>query len=276
MSASIVTGVVPTYAALLAAYPENGAALAALPTGTAFFVEDQACAVRRSATGEYWVPVSAPNGPRFTGTNAHWVGPALAFGMTTSASQARKVFRPVYYRMPGFRPATISRISLYQGAAPGSVTSGTDAFVLRLYPANPDGSPMVGAAPLFVWNFTGAGDSGTSTLSLTNAGNNATRMHADLYGGAKLVPPHFWLAFGHNLDTTAPTLGCMQIGTLPLENMPGNLNGTDLSNDVAPNRATGYTWTEVSAWTVGDMAVWPAGAEYTYSAAVAPHLKVTD
>lgn len=265
----------PTYAAHLAAYPEYGAAILALPAGTRRYIEDMGCEIRRSASGKVWIPDLAPTSPRYTGANAHWIGPANMVGLSNSASQTRKMYRPTYYRMPGFRPATISRISLYQNAA-GAFTSGSDSCVLRLYAANPDGSPIVGAAPLFVWNFNAAGSGGAGVLSLVSAGANATRIHADLAGGAKEVPPHFWLAFAHDLDTTAPNLGTTTPSSSLMESGPAELSGSDLANSLNINRSQGYTWTEATAWTIGDMAVWPA-AEYVVAgqSCVAPHLKVT-
>ncbi len=86
----IVFAPVPTYAALIAAYPENGAALDALPDGASFYVEDMMCAVRRSSNGNYWVPDRMPVGPAFTGSNAHWIGPANSLGVTSSAQHLRK------------------------------------------------------------------------------------------------------------------------------------------------------------------------------------------
>jgi hypothetical protein len=273
---SINFAAVPTYAALRTAYPANGAAIAALPAGTRFYVEDMMMDVVRDSAGKYWVPVSAPvHAPKFTGSNAHWIS-CVTGALSTSAGQTRKVHRASFWRMPAGRPATISRISLYQ-ATNGTITSGTDSFVLRLYEANPDGSPIVGAAPLFVWDFNAAGSGGAAAMSLAGAGANATRVHANLPGGNKLVPGHFWLSFGHDFDTTAPSLQTVSTtGTLH-EMGPADLSGTDLANTSPTSlaRSAGYTWTEAQAWAIGDAQVWPS-AEYVTAgnSIVVPHLKI--
>lgn len=272
---SINFGPVPTYAALIAAYPENGAALDALPDGASFYVEDMMCAVRRSSNGNYWVPDRTIVGPRFTGANAHWIGPADNSTLTTSAQHLRKWIKPIYYRSPGFRPATISRISIYQATA-GTAGAGTDSCALKLYAANPDGSPIVGQAPLFVWDWNAAGSGGAGTLSLVSAGANATRLHADLPGGAVEVPAHFWLAFSHDL-ATAITAGTLGAATSSLEFSPADLSGSDLSNNNNINRSTHYTIDDsATAWSIGYAPVWGSW-EYGLAgaAAIAPHLKVT-
>lgn len=272
---SINFGPVPTYAALIAAYPENGAALDALPDGASFYVEDMMCAVRRSSNGNYWVPDQLPTGPRFTGSNAHWIGPANSQGITSSAQHLRKWIKPIYYRMPAGRPGSISRISIYQ-TTNGTAGAGTDACALKLYAANPDGSPIVGQAPLFVWDWNAAGSGGAGTLSLVSAGANSTRIHADLPGGAVEVPGHFWLAFSHDL-ATAITAGCVQQSTLLWEAGPAELSGSDISNVMAVNRSTHYTLDDTAtAWSIGYAPVWGSW-EYGLggAAAVMPHLKVT-
>lgn len=272
---SITLAPVPTYAALLAAYPENGAALDALPEGTSIYVVDMECYVRRSDSGNYWLPGYMPIGPKFTGSNAHWIGPANSTALTSSANHLRKWIKPVYYRMDGGRPATISRISIYQNTA-GTAGAGTDACALKLYAANPDGSPIIGQAPLYVWDWNAAGSGGAGTLSLVSAGANATRLHADLPGGAVEVPGHFWLAFSHDL-ATAISAGCMSATSHLFEGGPAELNGTDVSNVLTVNRSTHYTFDDsATGWSIGYAPVWGSW-EYGLggAAAIAPHLKVT-
>lgn len=272
---SIIFGSVPTYAALLAAYPEKGAALAALPAGARFWVENMNREVVRSSNGKFWSPGRMPVGPRFTGSNAHWIGAANNNALTSSAQHLRKWIKPVYYRMPGGDPATISRISIYQTTA-GTAGAGTDSCALKLYAANPDGTPIVGQAPLNVWDWNAAGSGGAGTLSLVNAGANATRIHADLPGGAVDVPGHFWLAFSHDL-ATAITAGCLTQNASLLDAGPAELNGTDVANTLAVNRATHYTIDDsATAWSIGYAPVWGSW-EYGLGGAVsiAPHLKVT-
>lgn len=266
---------VPTYAALIAAYPEKGAALAALPAGAAFYVENMTTMVRRSADGKYWVPDRMPTGPKFTGSNAHWIGPANSSVISSSAQHLRKWIKPVYYRMPGGSPGTISRISIYQTTA-GTAGVGTDACALKLYAANPDGSPVVGQAPLFVWDWNAGGTGGAGTLSLVSAGANSTRLHADLPGGAVSVPGHFWLAFSHDL-ATAITAGGMSTTASLWDTGAAELSGTDISNNLSPARATHYTLDDTAtAWSIGYAPVWGSW-EYGLAGAhaIAPHLKVT-
>lgn len=272
---SIYLADVPTYAALIAAYPERGAALLALPAGTRVYVGDMQCEVRRSASGAYWIPDRVPSGTVFQGSNAHWIGPHGVFTITGSAGHGRKVFRPTYWRMPGFRQATLSRISIYQ-TAPGTVGSGTDACVLRLYAANPDGSPVVGAAPLFVWDFNAGGTGGASALTLADSGNNAKRIHADLPGGNAEVPPHFWLGFTHDLQGGNPNLSAISASNITIDAWPAALNGTNVQDAVSPPRSAGYEWTQAGAWTIGDAPVWPAGTEFSTAgnAHVVPLLKI--
>lgn len=275
MAASLYLADVATYAALIAAYPENGAAISALPAGTRVYVEDMQMEVARSPSGKWWIPERQPIHPVFTGSNAHWVGPANCTGITSSTGHSRKMFNPVYYRMPGFRPATVSRISLYQTAA-GTHSVGSDSCAIRIYAANPDGSPIVGNAALFVWDWNAAGSGGAGVLTLENAGANATRIHSDIPGGAVQVPAHFWLGFVHDLDTLTPNLSAVSSTGVPFDGYPAALNGTDVGNALSPNRSTGYTWTQGTAWAIGYNPVWPA-AEYITAgnAAFIPHLKVT-
>jgi hypothetical protein len=265
----------PTYAALIAAYPENGAALAALPAGTRVYVEDMSCEVRRSANGKFWVPDRMPIGPVFTGSNAKWIGPANTTAISSSAGHARKHIKPAYYRMPAGKPATISRISLYQ-ATNGTVGVGTDACALKLYAANPDGSPILSQAPLYVWDWNSGGTGGAGTLSLAGAGANGTRIHADLPGGAVSVPGHFWLAFSHDL-ATAPTLSTISTTTTFNEAAAGELSGSDLANTLSPNRAGHYAYDDsATGWAIGYAPVWGSW-EYGSGggAAIVAHLKVT-
>lgn len=265
----------PTYAALIAAYPEQGAALLALPAGTSVYVENMACSVRRSSDGKYWIPERLAMSPVFTGANAHWTGPASESVLTSSAQHLRKWIKPIFYRMPGGRQATISRISLYQ-ATNGTVGAGTDSCALKLYAAAPDGSPVVGKAPLYVWDWNAAGSGGAGTLSLASAGANSTRIHADLPGGAVSVPPQFWLAFSHDL-ATAPSMGTMSASGLLFEAGPADLSGTDLANSLSINRSTHYTLDDsATGWAIGYAPVWGSW-EYGLggAAAIAPHLKVT-
>lgn len=273
VSTLIEYGVVPTYAALLAAYPEKGAALAALPAGTQVYVENMGLTVRRSYTGKYWVPDRTTQSPFFTGSNAHWTGPANTTALTSSANHLRKWIKAHYYRMPGGRPGTISRISIYQ-TTNGTAGVGTDSCSLKLYAANPDGSPIVGQAPLFVWDWNAAGSGGAGVLSLVSAGANATRIHADLPGGAVEVPAHFWLAFSHDL-ATAITAGCTSQTSHLFDGGPADLNGTDVANVLTVNRLTHYAFDDsATAWSIGYAPVWGSW-EYGNGAAIAPHLKVT-
>lgn len=274
----ITFGAAPTYAVLRAAYPANGAALAALPAGTRVGVEDMMMDVVRSSSGKYWVPVSAPvASPKFTGSNGHWITAAGLTALSTSGGQSRKIHRATYWRMPACRPATVSRLSLYQNTAGAFSGAGSDSFVVRVYEANPDGSPIVGAAPLFVWDFNAAGSGGAAAMSLVSAGANATRLHANLPGGSKELPGHFWLTFGHDLDTTSPVLQTTSTTSGLHETFPAELSGSDVSNTGPSSlpRSTGYTWTEAQAWTIGDAPVWPS-AEYVTagSSCVVPHLKI--
>jgi hypothetical protein len=265
---------VPTYADLIAVYPENGAAIAALPAGTRVYVEDMQCEIRRSTSGNYWVPDRAPGSRVPNGAAAHWFGPAGVFTIATNgAGQARKVFRAMYYRAPGFRPTSIDRISLYQTTA-GTVGAGTDAFQLRLYAANPDGSPIENVAALFVWDWNVGGTGGAGTLSLANAGANATRIHGDIAGGAVEVPPHFWLGFAHDLATLAPDLSCAGNTSISHGDGFAALNGSDVANVLNVTRANGYTWTQAGAWTVGDTQVWPSGTDVFAGNIVVPHLRL--
>lgn len=265
----------PTYASHIAAYPENGAAILALPAGTRRYIENMQREVRRSANGKYWIPDTAPSGPVFTGSNAHWIAHFGSDTMSnTTTSQARKRVRPVYYQMPGFLPATISRVAIFQQTN-GTVGAGTDSVALRLYAANPDGSPIVGAAPLFVWDFNAAGSGGAGTLTMANAGNNATRLHVDLPGGPVEVPPHFWLGLVHDL-ATAPAFGSTQGSAMSYNLAPSELSGTDLTNTLLITRSGGYSWDEAAAWAIGAAPVWPA-AEYVVAGqnCAVVHLKVS-
>lgn len=268
-------GSIPTYATLIAAYPAKGAALAALPAGAQFYVEDMACSVRRSSDGKFWVPDRMAISPFFTGSNAHWTGPAGLTALTSSAAHLRKWIKPIFYRMPGGKQATISRISLYQ-TTNGTAGVGTDSCALKLYEAKPDGSPVVGQAPLYTWDWNAAGSGGAGVLTLASAGANATRIHADLPGGAVSVPPQFWLAFSHDL-ATAPTMGCMSQTSMLFEAGPAELNGSDLANVMTINRATHYALDDsATGWSIGYAPVWGSW-EYGLggAAAIAPHLKVT-
>lgn len=265
----------PTYASHIAAYPENGAAILALPAGTRRYIEDMGCEVRRSANGKFWIADHAPTGPVFTGAAAHWIGPANINTITSSAQHLRKWIKPVYYRMPAGLPGKISRISLYQ-ATNGTVGAGTDSCAMKFYYAQPNGAPLVGSPPFNVSNWNAAGSGGAGVLTLANAGANATRIHADLPGGELDVPGHFWVAFSHDL-ATAPSLGTMSAVSLMFDSAPAELSGTDLSNNLSLNRATHYTFDDsATGWTIGYAPVWGAW-EYGLggAAAVAPHFKVT-
>lgn len=270
---SIYLADAPTYAALLAAYPERGAALLALPAGTRCYVEDMQCEVRRSASGAYWVPDRMPMGRIPKGSAAHWIGPAGVFTIAaTAGAHIRKSFRAAYYRMPGLRPATVSRISLYQTTA-GAAAAGTDSCQIRLYAAAPDGSPIEGAAPLRVWDWNAAGSGGAGTLSLAGAGANASRIHADVPGGAVEVPAHFWLGFVHDL-ATAPDIGGISNTALTHEDGYAALNGSDVASVLNVSRSSGYEWTQAGAWTIGDAQVWPAGTGVLAGNIIVPHLKL--
>lgn len=275
MPNTIIFGAVPTYAALIAAYAENGAALDALPEGASIYVVDMQCYVRRSDSGNYWLPDQMPTGPKFTGSNAHWIGPANQTSISSSAQHLRKWIKPIYYRMPAGKPGTISRISIYQTTA-GTAGAGTDSCALKLYAANPDGSPIVGKAPLFVWDWNAAGSGGAGTLSLVDAGANSTRIHADLPGGAVEVPGHYWLAFSHDL-ATAITAGTLSTNSGLMDVHPGELSGSDLANTMQIARASHYTLDDsATAWSIGYAPVWGSW-EYGLggAAAICPHIKVT-
>lgn len=275
MATTLYLADAPTYAALIAAYPEKGAALLALPSGTRCYVEDMGCEVRRSSGGKFWIPGKQITGPTFLGSGAHWVGPANTNTLSSSAAQGRKTIRPVYFRMPGFRAGTIARISIYQATA-GTAGAGTDSCALRLYAAAPDGSPIENQAPLYVWDWNAAGSGGAGTLSLVSAGANATRLHADLPGGAVEVPAHFWLGFIHDL-ASAPALSTISAVAMWSDAAPSELSGTDTPNTLNLTKSPGYSWTEATAWSIGNTAVWPASTDYVAggAASVVPHLKVT-
>lgn len=272
---SIYLADVPTYAALLAAYPERGAALLALPAGTRCYVGDMQCTVRRASGGAYWIPDVVPSAQVAKGAAAHWIGPAGVNAITASGgAQGRKEFRAAYYRMPGFRPAQVSRISIFQTTAGGAGGVGTDACQMRLYAAAPDGSPIEGAAPLFTWDWNAAGSGGAGTLSLATGANDNTRQHTDIPGGAVTVPAHFWLGFAHDLAGAQPSLGAIGNTALGPGDSYATLNGSDVQNALNPSRAGGYAWTQAGAWTIGDAQVWPAGTNLYVGSIIVPHLKI--
>ena len=154
--------------------------------------------------------------------------------------------------------------------------AGSDSCALRVYAANPNGSPLEGAAPLFVWDFNAAGSGGASALTLANVANDSTRVHADLPGGPYTLPPHFWLAFAHDFQATAPNLSSIYSSSVSSDVFPVALNGTDVGNSLSPTRSTCYTWTEPGAWAIGTATAWPAGSEIATATnpCVVPFLKV--
>lgn len=272
---SIYLADVPTYAALLAAYPERGAALLALPAGTRVYVEDMQCTVRRAASGKYWLPDALLGAPVANGANAHWIGPADVIAITASGgAQGRKEFRAAYYRLPGFRPARVSRISMFQTTAGGAGGVGTDSSQIRIYAAAPDGSPIEGAAPLYTWDWNAGGTGGAGALSFATSANDGSRLHADIAGGAVDVPAHFWLGFVHDLAGAQPSLSSMSNTALDHGRGYATLNGTDVQNALNPSRAGGYAWSQAGAWTVGDAQVWPVGTNVYVGSIVVPHLKL--
>lgn len=271
---SIYLADVPTYAALLAAYPERGAALLALPAGTRVYVEDMQCEVRRSASGAYWLPDGALPSQVPNGANAHWLGPAGVITIVSNGGvQTRKEFRAAYYRMPAARPANVSRISIFQTAS-GGAGGGTDACQLRLYAAAPNGRPIEGAPPLYTWDWNAGGTGGAGTLSLATSGNDNSRLHADIAGGPVAVPGHFWLGFVHDLAGTPPSLSSMSNTALDHGIGFATLNGSDVQNALNPSRSGGYAWTQGGAWTIGDAQVWPVGTNVYVGNIIVPHLKL--
>lgn len=267
---SIIFGSVPTYAALLAAYPSLSAALAALPAGARVWVENMQCEVFRSANGKFWVPPPTMVGPVpiSPANQVALYGPAGCSTLSSSLNQSRTQVRPVFYRMPGGRPATLKGIQIYVSSA-GVVGGTTSGFDVRLYEANPDGSPIFGAAPLYVWSYNAAG-TGTGAVGLGTGTPGAldltagtgTWLEVSLPGGNRDVPPFFWLGTRHDFTTTVPSLTC------PAQN--------SYINDVAPfitptdgtasvSRAQGYSWTE-GAFTLGEFAVFSASAEMVLTA----------
>lgn len=273
----IVFAPVPTFAALIAVYPANSGALDALPDGAAFYVEDMACMVRRSPSGNYWVPDRTFNSaPRMKGSNAHWVGPYGLTSIGTSGSlPARLVCRSMLMRMPGNRPATVDRISVWVQANAAATDAAHDQWDLRVYEAAPDGSPIEGQAPLLVWSFNVGGTGGATALTLTAGASS--RVHGNIPGGAVEVPANFWLGFVHNYDTTAPSLGVSTGSSTSMDQGPADLSGSDISAVASVTRSSGYGWTDAS-WTQGAAVVWPSGANYVAGAnpIAAFHLRVTD
>lgn len=265
----------PTYASHTAAYPENGAAILALPAGTRRYIEDMGCEVVRGPGGKFWVPSRDPQGPRQNSgaITVQWVRPAGVIGVS-SVSQQRKRIRPVYFKMPGFRPTTTSRISIYQ-VTNGTAGAGTDAFALRFYPANPDGSPIIGAAPFAVCDWNSGGTGGAGTASLTNAANNAVRLNLDIANGPIALPPHFWCGFISDIATAA-VLQSTQATAFLSDYGPIEQSGGDPLNPLFGNTCTGYQWDEATAWSIGNSAVWPAsGVDYTGANCIYAALKVT-
>jgi hypothetical protein len=260
----------PTYAALIAAYPENGAALAALPAGTRVYVEDMQCEVRRSANGKFWLPAHPVTGPVpiSPANQVALYGPAGATTLSTSTNQTRTLVRPTYYRMPGNRPAVLKGFQVYLATA-GVVGGTTSGFDVRLYLCNPDGSPRVGEAPLYVWSYNAAG-SGTGAIGIGTGTPGAADFTAGagtwfelaLPGGNRDVPPQFWLATRHDYTTTPPALTVTNQNSY-LQDMMPFITPSDGTSTI--NRGQGYSWSE-GAFTLGEFAVFSASAEMALTA----------
>lgn len=266
MSADLYQGYAPTYASLLAAYPEKGAALAALPVGAVRYVEDMQCEVRRSSNGKFWNPVMGLTGPQIISPTDQLtiIGPASG-SVSSNGSQARTAVRATYYRMPGNRPGTLKTIQIYCNTY-GVVGATTSGFDVRLYTANPDGSPRFGVAPMYVWSFnntgTGTGGAGPSsgTCGLLNfevaGGLGGTWQGPALPGGDQDVPAHFWIACRHDFTTTVPDVTAISqtspSGDAAIYNVAA---GT-----AAAVRTTSYGWAETT-FTAGAFTVWDAAAE---------------
>ena len=274
---SINFGIVPTYDALLGAYPSLGAALAALPAGTRFYVEDQMCEVRRSANGTFWVPEGFVGGPiqNSPANQVSLYGPAGALTLSTTASQTRTLVRPTFYQFK--RPPTIKGFKIYIGTA-GVVGATTSGFDVRLYECYPNGMPIFGRAPLYVWSYnadgsgTGATGIGTGTpgvLDLT-AGTGTWAGFAAI-GGNREAPNQFWIGTRHDFTTTAPTLTTVSQNSFTGDSMPF-ITPTDGTSTLS--HANCYSWTE-STFTLGEFAVWNAAAEMVLTG-VGPHVVLVD
>lgn len=276
MAAAIYLADVPTYAALIAVYPNGGANLAALSAGTRVYVEDMGSEVVRSPSGKFWTPVKHITAPKFGGSGATWVGPANLTSISNSGTlPARLNCRSMFFRMPGGRPATVDRISFWLQAAAAATDAAHDQFDLRVYQAYPNGAPIESAAPYCIWSFNVGGTGGATALTLTTGGGS--RKHADIPGGAVEVPAYFWLGFVHNYDTTAPSMGVSTGSSFSFDFAPAELSGSDISTVASVTRSSGYSWTD-AGWTQGAAVVWPAGASYVQPASspfAAFHLRVT-
>ena len=272
-------GVVPTYTALIAQYPSLSTALSDLPSGTRVYVEDQQCDVIRSSNGKFWNPPISMAGPQ-ANSPANQVtlyGPAGANALSASAGQSRLIVRPSFYKMPGHRPATIKGFQIYLNT-PGVVGGTTSGFDVRLYEAYPDGRPILGAAPLYVWSYNAAG-SGTGatglgtgtpgTCDFTTAGG--TWFELSLPGGNRDVPSQFWMATKHDYTTTAPSLTTTAQNSFIMDSQP-MLTPTDGTATVS--KSQGHTWTEAS-FTLGEFAVFNASAEMVLTG-LAAHCVLVD
>lgn len=262
---SVFMGDVPTYDALIAAYPSNGAALLALPAGTRIYVEDHLTEMVRSNSGKYWVATKSYTSPRANGTVARWYGPANSTAFSNSAGHARGICRPVHYRMPGNRPAIVAGISIFQNAV-GSVGAGTDAGDLVVWECYPDGRPIENKAPLFVESFT--------ALQWANAAYTGKWMPEHTFAAPREWPANVRAAFIHDWGSSANVSAVGSTNNLvegaPMEIVPGT------TASLAPPRQMAYTWTR--AYSAGDMSVWPIGTELLTgaNAAIAFAYRVTD
>lgn len=261
---SVFMGDVPTYDALIAAYPSNGAALLALPAGTRIYVEDHLTEMVRSNSGKYWVATKSYTSPRANGTVARWYGPANSTAFSNSAGHARGICRPVHYRMPGNRPATVAGISIFQNAV-GSVGAGTDAGDLVVWECYPDGRPIENKAPLFVESFT--------ALQWANGTYTGKWMPEHTFAAPREWPANVRAAFIHDWGSSANVSAVGSTNNLvegaPMEIVPGT------TASLAPPRQMAYTWTR--AYSAGDMSVWPIGTELLTgaNAAIAFAFRVT-
>lgn len=281
MAAAIYLADVPTYAALIAVYPNGGANLAALEAGTRVYVEDMGTEVVRSPSGKFWTPVKPITAPKFAGSAATWVGPANLTSISDSGTlPARLNCRAMFFRMPGGRPATVDRISFWLQAAAAASASGFDQFDLRVYQAYPNGAPIESAAPYCVWSFNVGGTvtpATTPATAITLTTGAGSRKHADIPGGAVEIPAYFWLGFVHNYDSTAPRMGVSTGSSFSFDFAPAELSGSDISAVASVTRSSGYSWND-AGWSQGAAVVWPAGASYVQPASspfAAFHLRVT-
>ena len=248
--------------AKISAGPEESA-------GASFGVSDHdGVFLTRSVSGKFLVPNRQVNGPKPnspSGTQVNLLGPANTAALNASLSQGQYVVRPTFWKIPGGKPMTVRGFQIYLNAF-GVAGTGSTGFDIRIYEANPDGSPIRGAAPLYVWSFngtgTGTGGAGTGsgtpgTLNLTSGSTAVWLTVSSLPGGSRELPPQFWLATKHDFQGTAPNL--------LIPSQTGLLNDamtrlTPSGGSASPSGSSCYTWTEAN-FTPGEFAIFNASAE---------------